>query len=137
MLKEMLFGRTQIPILARGLDALHLRQKAIAKNISNAQTDGYKRQLVSFEAEFQSALRKDREKILRTHPAHLLSKNHPAAVRPVMREASERVDGAGSEVVVPEREMADLAQTQIKYEAAVKLSRHHLDLIKMAIRGSG
>lgn len=137
MLRELLFGRTQIPLLTRGLDALHLRQKAIARNIANAQDEDYTRNLVNFEGELQSALRRNQEGIHRTHPRHLLPSRKPSDVQPKMRSADDRIDGPGSEVVVPEREMADLAQTQLKYEAEVKLTRHHFELIKMAIRGTG
>ncbi len=137
MLRELLFGRTQIPLLTRGLDALHHRQEAIAENIANAQTVDYKRKLVTFEGELQSALKRNQEGIRRTHPGHLLPSRKPSDVQARIRNADDRIDGAGSEVVVPEREMADLAQTQIKYEAEVKLTRHHFELIKLAIRGTG
>ncbi|TKJ42221.1 flagellar basal body rod protein FlgB [candidate division LCP-89 bacterium B3_LCP] len=137
MLKELLFGRTQIPLLTRGLDALHLRQKAIAKNIANAQSSGYKRSLVEFEGTLQKVIKQDRRDVRRTHRNHILPNRKAANVRPFMRQANNRIDGSGSETVVAEREMADLAQTQIKYEAEVKLTRHHFELIKMAIRGMG
>ena len=137
MLKELLFARTQIPLLARGLDALDLRHKAIARNVANAQSSGYVRELVTFEAELQGALRrKSGGEIFRTHPDHLPLHRSEVAVRPALRAANDRIDGPGSEAVVIEREMVDLAQNQLKYEAEVRLARHHFEMLKMAMGGT-
>jgi hypothetical protein len=38
-----LFGKTEIPNLEKALDAYSLRHKAIASNIANATTPGYKK----------------------------------------------------------------------------------------------
>lgn len=136
MLKELLFARTQIPLLARGLDALDLRHKAIARNIANTQSSGYKRELVNFEAELRGALgRKRGGEIFRTHPDHLPLNQLESGVGPTLRTANDRVDGPGAEAVVIEREMVDLAQNQLKYEAEVRLARQHFEMLKMAIRG--
>lgn len=135
MLKELLFGRTQLPLLRRGLDALDLRQKAIANNIANAQTEGYKRQVVSFEHELQGALRRVGEGLNCTHPDHLSRHGTDSEIRATLRQADKQVDGPESESVIIEREMADLAQNQIRYEAEVRLARQHLELLKSAIRG--
>ena len=135
MLKELLFGRTQIPLLGRGLDALDLRQKAITNNIANAQTEGYERQVVNFEHELQGALRRVGEGLYRTHPDHLSRHGTGSEVEAVLRKADEGMDGPGSESVIIEREMADLAKNQIKYEAEVRLARQQLELLKSAIRG--
>lgn len=137
MLRRLLFGRTQIPLLARGLDALHLRQKAIAGNIANSQSSGYKRQLVDFESSLQGALKHNAEGMHRTHPGHLLPRRRAEEIAPALRDADDRTDGAGSEEIVPEREMADLAETQLLYEAEIKAARHHFNLLKLAIRGNG
>lgn len=135
MIKELLFRKTQIPMLRRGLDALDLRQKAITNNIANAQSEGYKRQLVTFEQELQGALNRTGEGLYRTHPDHLSPERPGARVRPILRNADERLDGPGSEGVVVEREMADMAQNEIKYEAEAKLARQHFEMLRMAIRG--
>ncbi|MHC4478916.1 MAG: flagellar basal body rod protein FlgB [Planctomycetota bacterium] len=135
MLKELLFGRTPIPSLGRGLDALHLRQRSIATNIANAQTSDFTRQVVDFEAEFQAVRTRRTEGVFRTHPQHLPPRNFSQDVQAAMRDANDRIDGPGSEDVVVEREMASLAQTQIRFEAEAKLAKQYFELLNAAIRG--
>ncbi len=137
MIKELLFGRTPVPLLGKGLDALHKRQKAVATNIANANSPGFTRRVVDFEEELRGALVKRRVSVVRTDPDHLPARNRLEEIVPRLRQASDPKDGAGSEQVVIEREMADLAQTQLKYEAEAKLARSYFELLKMAIRGSG
>lgn len=136
MLKELLFGRTMVPLLGRGLDALSMRQKTVAQNIANAQSEGYKRREVTFENELRTVLSRKQEDLFRTHPDHLPSQRDASRVHPSLRLADDLRDGPASEQVEIEREMTDLAQTQIKYEAEIKLARSQLDLLKMAIRGT-
>jgi flagellar basal-body rod protein FlgB len=135
MLKELLFGRTPIPSLGRGLDALHLRQRSIATNIANAQSSGFTRQVVDFEAQFQAVMNRRTEGIFRTHPNHLPPRNFAQETHPAVRDADERIDGPDAEEVVVEREMANLAQTQIKFEAEAKLAKQYFELLNAAIRG--
>jgi flagellar basal-body rod protein FlgB len=136
MIKELLFGRTPVPLLGKGLDALHQRQKAVATNIANANSPGFTRRVVDFESELRGALVKRRVSVERTHPDHLPGRNRLEGITPFLRPASDPKDGAGAEQVVVEREMADLAQTQLKYEAEAKLARSYFELLKMAIRGT-
>lgn len=135
MLKELLFDRTPIPSLGRGLDALHLRQRSIATNIANAQSSDYTRQVVDFESEFQAVRNRSTEGISRTHPKHLPSGNFSQEVHAAVRDANDRVDGTASEEVVVEREMASLAETQIRFEAEAKLAKQYFELLNAAIRG--
>ncbi|MCX6640555.1 MAG: flagellar basal body rod protein FlgB [bacterium] len=135
-LKDVLFNRTPLPTLNRGLDASALRQKAIADNIANAQTPGYKRKLVTFESRLSKAMEGSEGELLRTQPEHLRKTSNAGKIHPQMEIADDRIHGPGSEELNMEREMADLAQTQLQYEAEAKLAYRHFDLLKMAIRGS-
>lgn len=137
MIKELLFGRTPVPLLGKGLDALYQRQKAVATNIANANSAGYTRRVVDFEAQLRSALKKGPEHLVRTDPRHLSGIHQLESVRPVERQADDQIDGPGSQQVIAEREMADLAEAQLKYEAEVRMARYHFDMLKMAIRGTG
>jgi len=134
MIKSMIFDRTKIPILNSGLDAQHLRQRSIASNIANVNSPGYQRKVVDFETELQGAVHRHRETLMCTDPKHL-SGDQKIHAKPVMRSANDRIDGPGSEEITVEREMAELAQTQIKYETEARLAKQHFDLLKMAIRG--
>jgi len=135
-IKELLFTDTPLPALCRGLDASALRQKAEAQNIANAQTPGYKRRVVNFEEKLERAMKGMHTELLCTQPGHLGGKGDIGKVRPEMALANDKVNGPGSEEMNVEREMADLAKTQLQYEAEAKLAYKHFDLLKMAIRGS-
>jgi flagellar basal-body rod protein FlgB len=137
MIKDLIFGKTILPGLKNGMDAMTQRQKAIADNTANAQTPGYRRKVVDFESKLQAAVgQPHRLNMTLTDSAHLAGKLDLSQVRPQMREADPRQDGEGSEQVVMEQEMSDLAQTQIKFEAAVKLAQARFEGLKAAIRGS-
>ena len=137
MIRKIIFDKTTIPQLARGLDALHARQKAIADNIANAQTPGYRRQVVLFEDELRKSVRRAGEgRLVQTDPRHLPGCLATRPVRAQTVDADDRRDGAGSEELVIEREMSDLAQTQILYETEAKLAQGQFDVLKMAIRGT-
>jgi len=137
MTRKIIFDKTTIPPLTRGLDALHTRQKAIADNIANAQTPGYRRQVVLFEDELRRSVRRAGEgRLTQTNPRHLPGRLAGAEGPPKTVAADSRRDGAGSEELVIEREMSDLAETQILYETEVKLAQTQFEMLKMAIRGT-
>ncbi len=77
-----------------------------------------------------------RERLFRTHPHHLNAQSGTRELQPEMRLADERRDGPGAEEVVVEREMSDLAETQLTFEAEAKLAQTQFEMLKMAIRGS-
>jgi flagellar basal-body rod protein FlgB len=137
MIRKLIFDKTPIPGLARGLDALSARQKAVAQNIANAQSPGYRRQVVLFEDELRQSLRRAGEgRLVQTNPQHLPGRLATQPVRAQTVDADERRDGLGSEELVIEREMSDLAETQLLYETEAKLSQIQFDMLRMAIRGS-
>ena len=137
MIRKLIFDKTTIPQLGRGLDAMHARQKAIAQNMANAQTPGYHRQVVLFEDELRKSMRHAGESHLtQTDPRHLPGRLAARPVRAQTVDADDRRDGAGSEELVVEREMSDLAETQILYETEAKLAQNQFEVLKMAIRGS-
>ena len=137
MIRKLIFDKTPIPGLAQGLDALHARQKAIAQNVANTQTPGYHRQVVLFEDELQKSLRRAGEgRLVQTDPQHLPGRLAAQPVRAKTVDADDRRDGPGSEELVIEREMSNLAETQILYETEAKLTQTQFEMLKMAIRGS-
>lgn len=137
MIKELIFGKTPIPWLGKGLDALSDRQKAVAQNIANVQTPGYKRKVVLFENELRKVLKhQGQERLVQTDPRHLPGCLMAKRVSPKTVIADERRDGPGSEELVVEREMSDLAETQLQYETEAKLTQTQIEMLKMAIRGS-
>ncbi len=137
MIKDLIFGKTMLPGLGIGMNAMTQRQKAVADNTANAQTPGYHRKVVDFENKLRAAVNRPHQLSLTlTEPGHINGQMKFAAVRPHMREADPKMDGAGADQVVMEQEMSSLAETQIRFEASVKLAQTQFEMLKMAIRGS-
>ena len=106
-------------ILVKALDTAVLRHKAIAHNVANVNTPGYKRYEVRFEEKLNQALGWAREITLgRTHPKHL-----PAAtwdLEPeVNREEFTTMRHDGNNVDI-EREMVCLAQNSLDFDMALR-----------------
>src|SRR5512136_588220 len=104
MIKDLLFGRTMLPDLSTGMDAMTQRQRAISDNTANAQTTGYRRKVVDFENQLQEAVNRPlRLTLARTNGRHLSGRARFRDVKPHMREANPSADGPGSEQVVMEQ----------------------------------
>jgi len=138
MIKDLIFAKTQLPWLAQGMTALTRRQQSVATNLANAQTPGYRRQVVDFESDLARELHKGttRGALVRTDPRHLGGGLDIRQVQSRVREADPQVDGPEAQTVVAEQEMSDLAQSQISFEAQVKLAHTQFEMLKMAIRGT-
>lgn len=124
--------------LKKGLDAWAARQRAHAQNVANAETPGYKRVVVDFESKLREALRTNEQDIVRTHPRHLPSSSSELEnMRVQIRREPIDPDGSGISGVDIDREMAEMAETQLRYITAVELLKRKYEGIKGAIRGSG
>ena len=123
--------------LKKGLDAWAMRQRAHAQNIANVETPGYKRVVVDFESKLREALRTGKAKIATTHPHHLPSaKPNIENMRLQFRREPIDPNGTGMNGVDIDREMAEMAETQLRYMTAVELLKRRYDGLKAAIRGS-
>lgn len=126
--------RVTLDVLSRALHATSLRQKAIAQNLANVDTPGYKALGVSFEDQLRSALSRDGLIELRTtHSAHIRPGMRLAQVNPsfVQRTGTEaRADGNN---VDPEAENAALAENQLMYSLLTRLVSEKYSLLRHAI----
>lgn len=107
-----------INVLDKAADGAWLRNEAIANNIANVNTPGYKRQDVSFEAELKHALKANKyvsldQKVKDLNSDGRLSHVNP---RPYTDYAgfSYRLDGNNVDI---DNENVELASNQIKYNA--------------------
>lgn len=101
-------------VLAAALGAAGLRQETLAHNIANVNTPGFKRLYVSFEDELRAAA-------------------DPGAVAPQVHRddiTSGRADGNNVDL---DREMALLAENQIRYAALARQMSGHFDRLRLAI----
>ncbi|MCS6830114.1 MAG: flagellar basal body rod protein FlgB [Armatimonadota bacterium] len=129
---DKLFGG-HYPLLKGALHACALRQEAIAHNIANVNTPGYRRVDVSFE----ELLRSVQQTPLRaTNPRHVVL---PPARLPVPQAAPEadapmRPDGNTVDI---DYEMAQLAENQIRFHALSQLITGRYQSLKTVITGGG
>lgn len=122
--------------LKKALDAASLRHQVIANNIANVDTPGYKRADVTFEEELKFALeRKETLQLRTTHENHISShpKDLKAVQAKVIRRGDEMMRTDLSNVDI-EREMANLTQNNIAYNALAELIAGKIRSIKRVIQ---
>ena len=107
-------------LLSLALDAADMRQQAIAHNIANANTPGYRRASVSFESRMVQ-----------------MTADLPRGAAPSLTDLStlrpvlELADAA--EPVQLDREMTELSETVLHQQALLKALNKQFELIGMAI----
>ncbi len=122
-----------INVLDKAADGAWMRNQAISHNIANADTPGYKRQDVSFEAELKHALKASKYVSLDNKVDNLnksgLSKINP---RTYLDHSgySYRLDGNNVDI---DTENVELASNQIKYQALVQSINENFTNIKTVL----
>lgn len=107
------------------LDACVMKHQAIASNVANINTPGYKRLDLSpsFQTEFAKAMEQiNGGQIVDTPPQANLAE---------FSDGPTRFDGNN---VNMDHEMVDLMNNQSKYDFAAKMLAHHYYMMKMAIQ---
>jgi flagellar basal-body rod protein FlgB len=133
---NLLFQRTIIPQMGRSLDAYSLRQKAIANNIANVETESYQRRVVSFEEDLAAALKEGEEKLKRTHSEHMPRPWESELIEPEL-EVDENEDYFnGHNNVDIDQEMTELSRAILSYRFSTRQIRHGFSQLKTAITGT-
>ncbi|MCK4546005.1 MAG: flagellar basal body rod protein FlgB [Candidatus Eisenbacteria sp.] len=113
------------------LDLSALRQSVHAGNIANADAPGYQRREVTFADELGKAQGRGlRPKV--THPGHL----DAAVSRGRRLEIREVPSGDGSGNVDLEKEAVALAENELRFSVAAKLTVLRLQSLRSSIKGS-
>ena len=103
-----------VRVLDKAADASWLRNEAIANNIANVDTPGYKRQDVAFESVLQKALHNSRYETTDAKVASLRNnKSLSARTFTDYKDYSYRLDGNNVDI---ENENIMLAENQLKYQ---------------------
>lgn len=135
MFKEMLFDKTNLPVINNTLDAAMLRTRVIANNVANVNTPGYHRVEVSFEKELNNALDKTRLKGYADNEKHLnLGRLDLSAVAPKAFKPVDPTLASGVNNVDIDMEMAKLAETQITYNYGIKFGQGIFRKLNSAIQ---
>ena len=110
--------------LSKTLDAAASRQKAIANNIANVETPGYKRHSVSFEDELRRVLDYKTGNAIRQGLQKLAPMDNLDTLSP------SRLDGNNVNIDV---EISDLARTSLKFKAVATLLENKSAMLRAAI----
>ena len=105
--------------LERAIHGSGLRHEALAENLANVNTPGYRRQDVDFHSALQAAMPAGRDVVAATPIA--------AEVDPA---APMRPDGNSVDV---DAENANLAQNALEYEALAQVLRARGDILEIAM----
>jgi len=125
-------------VLRKDLDAQAMRQRAHAENIANAETPGYRRVKVEFEQQLKEALQDPNGSMQRSDPRHMTHSGATGSLKDVQayaRKEKPDPDGQGINGVSIDAEMAEMAQTQLKYLTSLELLKRKYMGLKSAIKG--
>ena len=106
-----------INVLDKAADASWLRNDAIANNLANVSTPGYKREDITFEKELTKALKHSDYHTMDAKVKHLTTDQLQARTYKDYSSLSYRLDGNN---VDPEQEQVMLAANQLKYQGLTK-----------------
>lgn len=125
-------------VLAASLRGHDARNAALANNIANAETPGYKRIDVQFEAALAEAVESDRARLRSGAGAaesSFSAGREIDGVTPAVRSVDTttvRVDGSN---VDPDDEMAQLSANQLAHQTVISLLDKRLGQFRTAITG--
>ncbi len=125
-------------VLTASLRGHNARNTAIANNIANAETPGYKRIDVSFEAALAQAVESDRSRLSRSESSLPTFGGTSRAIddfMPGVRSVDTttmRVDGSN---VDPDDEMAQLSANTLAHQTVVSLLDKRFAQFRTAIMG--
>jgi flagellar basal-body rod protein FlgB len=124
-------------ILKKALDAQATRQRAHVQNIANAETPNYKRVVVDFEGMLKEATDlTELGPIKQTDPGHLPNATPDIEqLSPRIRQEMPDPNGTGVNGVDIDKEMAEMAETQIRYLTSLELLKRRYNNLKSVIRG--
>lgn len=123
-------------LLRSTLNALAMRQRTIANNVSNVDTPGFKASHVRFEEYLADAVDRSEQsaavEVLGTAPGHMPSGKVRGLTPKVQTDhaTSGRNDGNNVDI---DQQMLLLAETAINYGALVRLASQRLTLLRTAI----
>ena len=132
---DALLNDTTYASLKKGIEGTALRHKAIAQNIANVSTPGYKRKDVKFEDALKKAIGRSGIKGTRTNSRHIpIQANSPSEVIPefiVDKQPALRVDGNNVDV---DQEMAMLAKNAGKFMAMTEILSRKYTMFRRALQ---
>lgn len=133
--KDGIFDRTAVTTASKALDTYALRGKAMANNMANITTPGYRRIEVAFEEKLREALDPDKLGASRTDENHFHAGKVP--VKLVQAQAYRAVDATNPgelNNVDVDLEMSKLAENSINYNFSIRFIQDRMGAIESAIK---
>ncbi|HEY3294737.1 MAG TPA: flagellar basal body rod protein FlgB [bacterium] len=139
LVEGFLIGQsTSTVVLKKTLDAQAMRQRAHTQNIANVETPGYRRVAVDFEGELKTMLASEQGGGLRTSDVRHMSTDGAGSLNDLSATARQETpdpEGSGVNGVNIDVEMAQMAETQLRYMTALELLKRRYTSLKSAIKG--
>jgi flagellar basal-body rod protein FlgB len=128
-----MFNGGGMPLLRKALSAYALRHRAIADNIANVATEGYRAKKVEFETLLNQAEPAGISG-LRTAPGHLPIGVSEDDAEPKLIDQNSGFDNGINDVDV-DREMVSVGENQLMYQMVTRLLHDRYQGLKTAITG--
>ena len=127
--------KNKIPLLNSALDTYALRMTTAAKNIANVNTVGYKSERVRFEELFSEQLEIQGK---RTNVKHIPVGRLPDGTYDIQERQVPQTEimKSGENDLDIDKEMSEVAQTQIKFQFASQSVNKYFKLLGAAITGN-
>lgn len=120
-------------LIKQALNASSASGKAIANNIANINTAGYKRQYVTFQDTLNDSM--DNITMKKDNPKHLDDGNGYGTIS-VKEDDSSSMKSDGNNVDI-NAEMSNQAQNTLMYEALTNQASSRIAMTKLVITGGG
>lgn len=132
-----LFNGLTMRATRAALTGLAQRHDAISSNIANIDTVGYRRREVTFEGALRDSIAREqgRTSLRTTHPGHVSSGSNGARPLSAVDTRDVIAQRNDSNAVSIDEEMAQLAETQIRYQALTLTLSRRLGTLRSVIRG--
>ena len=121
---------TTTAALEKALQGQAMRQRAVANNIANVDTPGYRPQRVEFEAQLQAALSREWD----SETAATRSVDAVTAEESTPTVAALRRDGNAVDI---EHEMVALAESGLQHQVLVRLLSKKMQMLKSVATEGG
>ena len=120
-----------VNVLDKAADASWIRNEAIANNIANVDTPGYKRQDVNFEEQLRKAMKNSRYTSIDERVANVdLERLNPITYRD-HSILSYRLDGNNVDI---DTENVELASNQIRYQGLTDSISKHFEGLQLVMK---
>lgn len=134
---KMLLFKERLPLMHKALDAYSMRLTAISENIANVNTVGYSPKRVLFEEFFKENISQLKNFVEKNTNRELIIKEVDLVEPIIVNEPSAPQDElfSGQSNVNIDKEMAQLAETQIRFRFVSRLLKRYFAGLNSAITG--